>query len=247
MRFIKRLKVEHRSQTVLTVKEIEQILGAIDTTTVTGLHDYTMIVLFCATRARLGEVSRLKLADVDFEHGVVTYRERKNDDDAQVAITPNVEAVLKRYLEKARPKLLKRVRNPEHQDCFIISRSGRPFHRGAVSNLIALIARKAGLQKNVSAHCFRRSIGTALANNGMPAELLKVFLGHRSINTTLNHYVFYAEESQRRAVEDFHPLALGKLLPPNLTEKLRSRRSPERERIAPDPDDDGAAAAVPAA
>ena len=32
----------------------------------------------------------------------------------------------------------------------------------------------------------------------MPAEILKVFRGHRSINTTLNHYVFYAEESRRR-------------------------------------------------
>ncbi len=54
----------------------------------------------------------------------------------------------------------------------------------------------------------------------MPAEMLKVFLGHRNINTTLNHYVCYSAESQRRAMEDFHPLALGKLLPP--TERKRS-------------------------
>jgi site-specific recombinase XerD len=36
---------------VLTVKEIEQILGAIDNTSVTGLRNFTMIVLFCATGA----------------------------------------------------------------------------------------------------------------------------------------------------------------------------------------------------
>jgi hypothetical protein len=82
----------------------------------------------------------------------------------------------------------------------------------------------------------------------MPPEILKVFLGHRSINTTLNHYVFYADESQRRAVEDFHPLALGKILPPAITEELKARRAPEREKIDLEPDTPaGGAAVAPAA
>jgi site-specific recombinase XerD len=72
----------------------------------------------------------LKLKDVDFGRGVVVCRERKNDDDAQIVLTPNVQAVPKRYPEKARPKLLKRVKNPEYADYFILTRSGRPFHRG---------------------------------------------------------------------------------------------------------------------
>jgi len=195
------------------VKEIEQLVSAIDLERPSGFRDYTMVLLFCATGARLGEVIRLKVQDIDFARGVVTYKSRKNKDDAQIVLTPNVQAVFKHYLAKVRPKLLKKVKNPEWRDMFMLSSHGRPFHRGSVSNLLALYGKKAGLEKHVSAHTFRRSIATTLANNGMPAELLKVFLGHRSINTTLNHYVVYADEAQRRAVEDYHPMALGKLLP----------------------------------
>ena len=213
LKFVRWLKPERRRLPVLTVQELERFVAAIDPGTTRGLRDLALVILLCATGARLGEVLRLKVTDVDFGRGVVIYRTRKNHEDVEVVVTENAQAVLKQYIEKARPKLLRKVKSPEERERFILSSFGRPLHRGTISKSLVYYGKQAGIEKRISPHVFRRPIATTLANNGMPAEPLKVFLGHRSISTTLNHYVVYAAESQRRAVEDFHPLSFGKLLP----------------------------------
>ncbi len=211
--FIRRLKIDRRRLTVLTIAEIEKLMGAITTDRADGLRNYALIVVFCATGARVSEVTRLKVQDLDFGRGVVIYRNRKNNDDVEIAVTENVQATLRRYLAESRPSYLPKVREA-YRDYLFLSRQGSGVSRATAWILVDMYAKRAKIEKHVSPHCLRRSIATALANNGMPAELLKVFLGHRNIDTTLNHYVCYSSESQRRAVEDFHPLALGKLLPP---------------------------------
>lgn len=53
-----------------------------------------------------------------------------------------------------------------------------------IDKIIATVAHKAGIQKQVSAHTFRHSFATYFLNNGGSLKALQEILGHKSIATT---------------------------------------------------------------
>jgi integrase/recombinase XerD len=127
-------------------------------------------------------------------------------------MTEALTLLLKRYLELVRPVFAVKAK-PGCEELVFLSHNGMRLDRSPISRMLKQYEKIAGIEKRVSSHTFRRSVATVLANNGMPAELLRVFLGHKNINTTLNNYVAYSEEAQRRALEDYHPLATERTLP----------------------------------
>ena len=133
--------------------------------------------------------------------------------------------LVKRYLELVRPIFAVKAKT-DCEEFVFLSHNGMRLDRSPVSRALKQYAKLAGIEKRVSSHTFRRSVATVLANNGMPAELLRVFLGHRNINTTLNNYIAYSDEAQRRALEDYHPLATERTLP--LGERLASAPAGEK-------------------
>lgn len=52
-------------------------------------------------------------------------------------------------------------------------------------------------------HCLRHTHGTILAENGASPKAVMERLGHKDIQTTLNHYVFNTEKMQEDAVQIF--------------------------------------------
>jgi len=211
-RYVRKLPEERKRLSVLTPGEVDRFIQAIDRSTPGGLRDYAMVILLFASGGRIGEVTSLKVEDIDLKRGVLTFRKRKNKEDNQVSMTEALTDLLRRYLELVRPIFAAKAKSG-HEDLVFLSHHGLPLDRSPVSRALKLYARAAGITKHVSSHTFRRSIATVLANNGMPAELLRVFLGHRNINTTLNNYIAYSDEAQRRALEDYHPLATERTLP----------------------------------
>jgi len=101
-----------------------------------------------------------------------------------------------------------------------LSLRGRPMSRSYISRIIKRYSRLAKIDKDISSHTLRRSVSTIMANNGMSAEMLQLFLGHKSIDTTLKNYIVYSQTGQRRALEEFHPLAEGRMRP----RRTRKRR-----------------------
>ncbi len=63
---------------------------------------------------------------------------------------------------------------------------GQPFTRQAVSYLVGLAARRAGLA-GVHPHTLRHSCGHYLANKGHDIRLIQDYLGHRDSQHTV-HY-----------------------------------------------------------
>jgi integrase/recombinase XerD len=209
-RIVRFLPEQKKRMSVLTAGEVDRILEAADRDTPGGLRDYFLIAFLFATGGRIGEVTGLKLRDLDLGRGIVLFRSRKNREDNAVTLTESCLALLKRYLDRVRPAFAGGAA-PGFEDHVFLSVRGRPLDRSNISRLLKGYARAAKVEKNVSSHTFRRSIATILANNGMPAELLKLLLGHRDIDTTLRNYVVYSQEGQRKALEEFHPLSEGRV------------------------------------
>ena len=75
----------------------------------------------------------------------------------------------------------------------------------AYARILKSIAKKVGIDENISTHCLRHTYGTRCIESGMRAVALQRLMGHTDINVTLNTYttIFnkYKEEELRKANE----------------------------------------------
>ncbi|MFC1708299.1 tyrosine-type recombinase/integrase, partial [Planctomycetota bacterium] len=171
--YVRFMPEQTKRMTILTPDEVDQMLGVIDMESPGGLRDYFLIAFLFATAGRIGEVTGLRVQDIDLRRGTVTFRGRKNKEDNVVCLTRESAELLRHYLQHVRPIFAAKAKDG-YEDLVILSLHGRRFDRSNVSRTLKKYAKLAGIEKHVSSHTFRRSIATILANNGMPAELLKV-------------------------------------------------------------------------
>jgi integrase/recombinase XerD len=65
MRNVRKLPEERKRLAVLTPGEVDRFIKAIDRTTPGGLRDYALVILLFATGGRIGEVTTLRVQDID--------------------------------------------------------------------------------------------------------------------------------------------------------------------------------------
>jgi site-specific recombinase XerD len=200
------LPVEKRIRTRLDAGEVERLLAVIDEGTPIGLRDAAYLRMLFATAARVGELTHLRVADVDLARGEAVFLSRKNREDHLALVPPVALGALRRYLDRGRPALLEKApTSSARPELLFLSRRGGPFYRANVSERLKRYARAAGITKRVTTHVFRRSVATVLAEAGMPPELIRIFLGHRRLSSTLGAYVQYSRATLRANLERFHP------------------------------------------
>src|SRR5439155_7311517 len=127
--------------------EVERLLSAPDTAKPTGLRDRAMLELLYATGLRVSELCGLRLADVQFERGVLRAIGKGN----KQRLTPvgkSALAAVGQYLDQTRPKLLK---GRASQFLFVTARGGR-LTRQAFWKLLVLNGKKAGIFHNLTPH-----------------------------------------------------------------------------------------------
>ena len=77
---------EAAAEHVLTVAEVERILGAVDVTTALGVRDRAILETLYSTGMRRMELCALSLYDVDLEQGIVKVRQGKGSKDRVIPI-----------------------------------------------------------------------------------------------------------------------------------------------------------------
>ena len=120
-------------------------------------------------------------------------------------IVPMGEAAisqLKRYLEKARPELVKDSAAPE----LFVSNHGKKLDRERVWMIVKDAARIAGITKNIHPHTLRHSFASHLLENGADLRVIQEMLGHADISTT-QIYTHVDENRLLGVFNKFHPRA----------------------------------------
>jgi integron integrase len=194
---------------VLSVSEIEQMLGAMDGTAA------LMAGLLYGSGLRLMECIRLRVKDIDFD-----YRQIKVWGKGQ----KHRPTVLPRRYEEPLREHLKRVQALHRQDLAaghgqvhmepalarkypkaagqwqwqyvfparqlsVDPRSGRihrhHVHETSLQKAVPAAARKIGLTKQVGCHTLRHSFATHLLENGADIRTVQELLGHENVTTTM--------------------------------------------------------------
>lgn len=186
---------------ILSGQEVENLLQQPDILTFLGLRDRAMLELLYATGMRVSELVGLNLSSVhkDMKY-IVCFGKR-----AKERLVPVGEIALdflNRYLEKARPQL---VKDKEEKALFLNSRGGR-LTRQAIWLLLKEHAQKAGITKELTPHTLRHSFATHLLENGADLRIVQEMLGHSDISTT-QIYTHLTKKHLRDIYDKTHPRA----------------------------------------
>ena len=185
----------------MNLKQIDQILEAIGSTSPVAVRDRAMVELLYATGLRVSELCKLAIGDLNREMAVLRTTGKGNKQRLVPAGTSAIEAV-EEYLRSARPLLLK---GRASRYLFVTARGGG-LTRQAFWKALAGYGRKAGIFHGLSPHVLRHSFATHLLEGGADLRSVQVMLGHADISTT-QIYTHVMRSRLRDAVQAHHPRA----------------------------------------
>lgn len=175
---IKKLKNIRNPERItwMTANELERFLDNCHTP-----RDIAMFTLLSNTAIRISELINLDLSkynrytNKDGEKAAFIYFIRKGGYKRQLFLNPYVTEKIERYLK---------VRKESEYTNLFISYGGKPMTSQSIDRTIRTIAQRAGINKNISAHSFRRSLATDMYQEGKDIAIIQNTLGHSSPNTT---------------------------------------------------------------
>ena len=132
-----------------------------------------------STGIRRLELSRLKLYDVDTEHGTLMVRQGKGRKDRLVPLGERACRWIDRDLAEVRPQL---VIEPDHGMLFVTD-YGEPFEKNRLGDMVKRYMRLAGFE-NGACHAFRHAMATHMLEAGCDIRYIQAILGHSELSTT---------------------------------------------------------------
>lgn len=196
---IKSPKLEKKLPTYLTSEEVDKLLNMRLTKPV-DYRNKAMLELIYATGARISEITNLELNQIDYDECVIRVT-GKGKKDRIIPFGDTASKALKEYIEIYRVFLIK------NNTCnyVFINKNGSKISRQMVFKILKSLAKKAGIEKEVSPHTLRHSFATNLLNNGADLRVIQELLGHENLETT----EIYSHLQNKKIEEDYsnHPHA----------------------------------------
>ncbi|MCU0377039.1 MAG: site-specific tyrosine recombinase XerD [Bacteroidales bacterium] len=183
---------------VLTIEEIDRIIGVIDLSQPEGHRNRAIIETMYSCGLRVSELVNMRLTDIHRSEGFVTVTGKGN----KQRLVPIGSVALKEidtYLET-------RNRLPViiDQNIIFLNRRGSRLTRVMIFTIIKKLAEAAGIRKKISPHTFRHSFATHLVEGGADLRAVQEMLGHESITTT-EIYTHIDRSYLRDTLIMFHP------------------------------------------
>lgn len=184
---------------VLSIQEIEAMLGSAKGGHWQAVRDRAILELFYASGMRVSELVNLKLGSINLEVGYVRCI-GKGRKERIIPVGKRAREALGKYCAAARQKLNK---GNVSSDLFL-SRLGKKMSRQSAWKIIKHYARKANIKKVIKPHTLRHSFATHLLEHGADLRSVQEMLGHSDISTT-QIYTHVDKERLKAVHKQFHP------------------------------------------
>ncbi|MFA5839978.1 MAG: site-specific integrase [Candidatus Margulisiibacteriota bacterium] len=179
---ITKLKVDLRRPQWYTEAERKKILEVASP----EVKDYVIVLL--NSGLRLGELQRLKWADIDFSNKQINVEKSKSH---RFRIVP-MHDLLHRHL------LGLFIQKAENQIFVFESKAGKPMNSSQYYRHFKMLLDKLGIEGNV--HKLRHTFASLLVQRGVPIYEVQHLLGHASVQTT-QVYAHINQQNLKRAVD----------------------------------------------
>lgn len=197
--FITAPKSRRELPDVLTVEEVERIIGSIDTTTIKGRRDRAMLEMLYSCGLRVTELISLRMSDLFLGEGYIRVMGKGNK-QRLVPIGSLAQEWLMQYLDDRRELLKDKTTKGSNVQAVFLSNRRTELTRVMIFTIIRNATKDAGITKTVSPHTFRHSFATHLYTGGASIRQVQDMLGHQSITTT-EIYTHLDPEHLRGAID----------------------------------------------
>lgn len=194
-------KLSRKLPPSLTADQVRRILESPTAKTPLGLRDRALLELLYAAGLRAAEILSLRLEQLELTSGSARVIGKGNK-ERLVLLGKSAEEALQRYLETARPKLVRAKSGGE----VFLGNHGRRLTTSHLWGLVKKAAQSAGLTTRVYPHLLRHSFATHLLSGGADLRVIQELLGHASISTT-EIYTHVDEDRLASTFDRFHPRA----------------------------------------
>lgn len=185
----------------LTEEEAERLLGACDGRDAKDVRDRAFLELLYATGARISEVSKLDLGDVDLDQRQV----RLEGKGSKTRIVPIYDLAAERvgsYVSEARPALA--AKSLTREEALFLSTRGNRMSADALRTVFERRATAAGIDRRVTPHAMRHTYATELLSGGADLRSVQTLLGHADLSTT-QIYTHLTIDRMKAAARQAHP------------------------------------------
>ncbi len=200
-------KIPDRTVEYLTRDELERLFEAVDTSTIVGMRNRTIMEFLYSTGLRISELTSLNRDQINLERGEFQVR-GKGQKMRIVFLSERAKEWINDYLD---------LRDDGYEPLFLNHRRARNKKQGAVTmrgehrrlteytiqEMVRRTAYEAGIVKKVTPHVLRHSFATGLLINGADIRSVQDMLGHASITTT-QIYTHLTNKKLREVHEKFH-------------------------------------------
>ncbi|MGJ1410902.1 site-specific tyrosine recombinase XerD [Sphingobacterium thalpophilum] len=193
-------RLSRKLPSVLSIHEIDQLIAAIDLSTVEGERNRTILEVLYGCGLRVSELINLKISNLFLDVEFVKV-EGKGSKERLIPIGQQAIKHLKLYLDTIRPHITIKSGN---EDIVFLNRRGSALSRVMIFLIIKDLAQKIGLQKTISPHTFRHSFASHLVEGGADLRAVQDMLGHESITTT-EIYTHIDRDYLHSVITQYHP------------------------------------------
>ncbi len=186
---------------VLTVAEIDRLLGAPNTDEPLAIRDRALLEFAYATGVRVSELVSLTLQDILFTDGIARVF-GKGSKERLVPVGRRALGAVALYAREIRPTLDR----GKGKGILFLNARGTPLSRVGAWGVIKATARRAGLTTRVTPHTLRHTFATHLLEGGADLRAVQEMLGHADLATT-QLYTHIDRDYLRTVHRSYHPRA----------------------------------------
>ena len=190
-------KVQH----YWTPAEIERLLAAIDSTTIIGLRNRTLVEILYDTGIRNHEVRKLVLPDLNMKERYMLIRGKRYK-ERLIPLNDGAMYWLEQYLPRRHELFVDKI-TPV---LFPSSSTGEMMCSKSIWSIVKHPAQAAGLDTSFNVHSLRYAFASHMLTNGADLRVVQELLGHSDISTT-GLYAQLEAQHLKELHRRYHPRA----------------------------------------
>ncbi|HQE70589.1 MAG TPA: tyrosine-type recombinase/integrase, partial [Atopobiaceae bacterium] len=163
-------------------------------------RDRAFLELLYASGARIAEIARLTVDDIDFAEAQIRLF-GKGGKERIVPLYPRVLDAMRAYLQQGRPKLASTAKPTR---ALFLSTRSNPMSTDALRTVFEKRVRAAGKDAALTPHAMRHTFATELLSGGADLRTVQELLGHESLSTT-QIYTHVSIDRLKDATRQAHP------------------------------------------
>lgn len=210
-------KAEHKIVDYLDSNEVNAIIDQVNTSNRHGARDKALLLLMYNTGARVQEIVDIRLTDMRLDAASQVILTCKGKKKRIVPLWKETINVIKYYLSERKP-------GKDNENHLFLNNKGESITRFGIRYIIKKYTEKAKLfiaslkQKKVNPHTFRHTTAMHLLQSGNELNMVRLWLGHVSLNTT--HMYIEIDMAMKRKI-------LSKALPPKIKHHPKKWQKPD--------------------